>query len=258
MTSEHHLSTVDGEQIRAGTVLPGPTGVRCTLHTADGLTLVGELAAARGPAAGRHPRDAAPAAHPRRLHGQPRPAQGRPGGCRRSPASRCCASTPAARRHRRGTSEGAFDDGGGRAVRRGGRHRVRRVRRGPAAADRWLLGWSFGTDLALMHGLDPSIDGAILLSPPLRFCHRDAPRRVGGVGQAGASRWCRSSTTTCARPRRATGSRASRRPRWSASTAASTCGSGSRRTPGARRDRQAGRAGAVPAARPTWPVPCRA
>jgi alpha/beta superfamily hydrolase len=33
----------------------------------------------------------------------------------------------------------------------------------------WLLGWSFGTDLTLMHGLDPAIEGAILLSPPLRF-----------------------------------------------------------------------------------------
>ena len=39
----------------------------------------------------------------------------------------------------------------------------------PPLPDRWLLGWSFGTDLALMHGLDPSITGAILLSPPLRF-----------------------------------------------------------------------------------------
>jgi uncharacterized protein len=35
-------------------------------------------------------------------------------------------------------------------------------------ADPWLLGWSFGTDLALRHGLDPGIAGAILLSPPLR------------------------------------------------------------------------------------------
>ncbi len=33
----------------------------------------------------------------------------------------------------------------------------------------WLLGWSFGTDLALMHGLDPVVEGAVLLSPPLRF-----------------------------------------------------------------------------------------
>jgi alpha/beta superfamily hydrolase len=34
---------------------------------------------------------------------------------------------------------------------------------------RWLLGWSFGTELALMHGADPSIEGAILLSPPLHL-----------------------------------------------------------------------------------------
>jgi hypothetical protein len=33
----------------------------------------------------------------------------------------------------------------------------------------WVLGWSFGTDLALMHGCDPLVEGAILLSPPLRF-----------------------------------------------------------------------------------------
>jgi alpha/beta superfamily hydrolase len=33
----------------------------------------------------------------------------------------------------------------------------------------WLLGWSFGTDLALKWGLLPGVVGAILLSPPLRF-----------------------------------------------------------------------------------------
>jgi alpha/beta superfamily hydrolase len=32
----------------------------------------------------------------------------------------------------------------------------------------WLLGWSFGTELALKWGLDPDVEGAILLSPPLR------------------------------------------------------------------------------------------
>ena len=35
--------------------------------------------------------------------------------------------------------------------------------------DIWLVGWSFGTDLALMYGLDPAVAGLILLSPPLRF-----------------------------------------------------------------------------------------
>ena len=36
----------------------------------------------------------------------------------------------------------------------------------------WLVGWSFGTEVALKHGLDHGladrIAGAILLSPPLR------------------------------------------------------------------------------------------
>ncbi|HEV7622770.1 MAG TPA: alpha/beta hydrolase [Amnibacterium sp.] len=31
----------------------------------------------------------------------------------------------------------------------------------------WLLGWSFGTELALKYGLQHPIEGAILLSPPL-------------------------------------------------------------------------------------------
>jgi alpha/beta superfamily hydrolase len=31
----------------------------------------------------------------------------------------------------------------------------------------WLLGWSFGTELALKYGLDHPIEGAVLLSPPL-------------------------------------------------------------------------------------------
>ena len=32
----------------------------------------------------------------------------------------------------------------------------------------WLVGWSFGTELALRYGRDPAVEGAILLSPPLR------------------------------------------------------------------------------------------
>ena len=33
----------------------------------------------------------------------------------------------------------------------------------------WVVGWSFGTDLALKYARDPRIKGLILLSPPLRF-----------------------------------------------------------------------------------------
>ena len=32
----------------------------------------------------------------------------------------------------------------------------------------WVVGWSFGTDLALQHAKDPRHKGLILLSPPLR------------------------------------------------------------------------------------------
>jgi uncharacterized protein len=36
------------------------------------------------------------------------------------------------------------------------------------AENLWVLGWSFGTDLALKFARDPRIKGLILLSPPLR------------------------------------------------------------------------------------------
>ena len=39
----------------------------------------------------------------------------------------------------------------------------------------WLVGWSFGTELALKYGREHAIDGAILLSPPL---HRATPEEV--------------------------------------------------------------------------------
>ncbi len=51
---------------------------------------------------------------------------------------------------------------------------------------RWLVGWSFGTELALKWGLGPTgagpdIEGAILLSPPLRR-----------AGEADLDRWAAS------------------------------------------------------------------
>ena len=64
----------------------------------------------------------------------------------------------------RGTSEGSFGEGVARASGCRGRDVVRRGARLPHP---WLVGWSFGTELALKYGLDHGIDGAILLSPPL-------------------------------------------------------------------------------------------
>ena len=54
--------------------------------------------------------------------------------------------------------------------------------------NRWLLGWSFGTELSLRYGADQPVEGAILLSPPLhratqadleRWNHVD--KRVVGI-----------------------------------------------------------------------------
>ncbi len=80
----------------------------------------------------------------------------------------------------RGTSEGAFD--GGEAE-----------RFDVAAAiefaefhdlpNRWLVGWSFGTELALKHGTDPAVEGAILLAPAAPRDGR-GPRPLGRVRQA--------------------------------------------------------------------------
>lgn len=69
----------------------------------------------------------------------------------------------------RGTSEGRFDEGVGEAA------DVRAAVDFAVTHDlpgRWLVGWSFGTELALMHGADLDVEGAILLSPPL---HRARP-----------------------------------------------------------------------------------
>lgn len=65
----------------------------------------------------------------------------------------------------RGTSEGEFDGGDaeGADVRAAVDFAVAR-----GLPHRWLVGWSFGTELALMHGAELDVEGAILLSPPLR------------------------------------------------------------------------------------------
>jgi alpha/beta superfamily hydrolase len=147
-----------------------------TLHTADGLSLVGELA---------EPVDRDPVAtlvtlHPLPTHGGFMDSHVIRKASYRLPALAGVAvlrfntrgtSSPA------GTSEGAFDEGAGERFDVAAAIEFAEFHEDPPLVNRWLLGWSFGTDLALMHGLDPSITGAILLSPPLRFsddAHLDA------------------------------------------------------------------------------------
>jgi uncharacterized protein len=72
----------------------------------------------------------------------------------------------------RGTSQGAFGEGDAEA------HDLRaamRLVRERGLPHPWLLGWSFGTEVALKHGRGEGVDGAILLSPPL---HRTSAEEV--------------------------------------------------------------------------------
>jgi alpha/beta superfamily hydrolase len=64
-----------------------------------------------------------------------------------------------------GTSEGSFDNGGleKHDVEAGINFAFDEC----AAEELWVIGWSFGTDLALRHARDSRVKGLILLSPPL-------------------------------------------------------------------------------------------
>lgn len=136
-----------------------------TLQTADGLTLVGELAL---------PESKPPAAtivclHPLPTHGGMMDSHVLRKAAWRLPALADLAVLRFNTRGTssvRGTSEGTFDGGNDE------RYDVAAAIEYAEFADLpdiWLVGWSFGTDLALRYGCDPAVRGAILLSPPLRF-----------------------------------------------------------------------------------------
>jgi alpha/beta superfamily hydrolase len=72
----------------------------------------------------------------------------------------------------RGTSDGAFDGGRAEAFDVAAAVDFARERGLPRP---WLVGWSFGTELALKYGRDHDVEGIILLSPPL---HRATPAEI--------------------------------------------------------------------------------
>lgn len=67
---------------------------------------------------------------------------------------------------RAGRSEGEFDGGGSEGLDLAAAIAVVDSRGLP---DPWLVGWSFGTDVAIRHGNIDPVQGAVLLSPPLLF-----------------------------------------------------------------------------------------
>ncbi|MFD5225358.1 alpha/beta hydrolase [Microbacterium sp. NPDC058342] len=149
-------------EIRGPVVLPAQR-TEITLETADGMTLVGELAV---------PLDADPVATLVTLHPLPTAGGNMDTHIIRKAAARLPAQAGLAvlRFNMRGTvsprgrSEGSFDGGAAEQFDLAAAMGFVRERGLPRP---WLLGWSFGTELALTYGRDHPVEGAILLSPPL-------------------------------------------------------------------------------------------
>jgi alpha/beta superfamily hydrolase len=150
-------------EIRGGVELPARRE-EIELRTDDGLTLVGELAL---------PESAAPVATLVMLHPLPTGGGFMDSHIIRKAAGRLPALADLAVlrfnfrgvQSPRGISEGSFGDG------------VLEEKDLAAAMDLvaarslphpWLVGWSFGTEVTLKYGREFPIDGAILLSPPLK------------------------------------------------------------------------------------------
>ncbi len=141
------------------------------LSTLDGLTLVGELATPLG---------GEPTATLVTLHPLPTAGGFMDSHILRKAAARLPALANLAvlrfntrgTSSARGTSEGSFDGGRGEAFDLAAAMAFVRERGLPHP---WLVGWSFGTELALKFGRDHAVDGVILLSPPL---HRTTPEEV--------------------------------------------------------------------------------
>ena len=152
------------QRIRGTSVLPADREP-IALETADGLTLVGELAL---------PLDRPPVAtmicvHPLPTHGGMMDSHLFRKASYRLPA---LADVAVLRFNTRGTSsiqgtsDGAFDNGVGERFDLAAAVEHAELLDLPNI---WLVGWSFGSDLTLMYGLEPSVVGAVLLSPPLRY-----------------------------------------------------------------------------------------
>lgn len=157
-------------EIRGPVMLPAQR-VDIELQTLDGLTLVGELAL---PASG------VPVATLVTLHPLPTAGGFMDSHILRKAAARLPAQAQLAvlrfntrgTTSARGTSEGSFDGGRGEAFDLAAAMQFVRDRGLP---NPWIVGWSFGTEVALKYGRDHEIVGAILLSPPL---HRASAEEV--------------------------------------------------------------------------------
>lgn len=141
------------------------------LHTTDGLTLVGELAV---------PQEHRPVATLVTLHPLPTAGGFMDSHIFRKAAGRLPALADLAvlrfntrgTTSPRGTSDGVFEAGIGERADVAAAMAFVAERQLPRP---WIVGWSFGTELALKYAADQPVEGIILLSPPL---HRATAEEV--------------------------------------------------------------------------------
>ena len=151
------------ELIRANTTLPSKR-TPFTVKTADGLRLVGEVAAPLGEVRG-----AILCLHPLPTAGGMMDSHIYKKAANRLPD---LAGITVVRFNTRGTtsdagtSEGQFDNGVSEGF--DVEEMLRYCFEDLLLTNLWVVGWSFGTDLALQHAKDSRHEGLILLSPPLR------------------------------------------------------------------------------------------
>ena len=150
------------EPIRPSTVLPAQR-TPFTLTTADGETLIGEVAAPLS-----HPTTTLLCLHPNPTGGGMMDSHVYKKAANRLPAM---AGVTIVRFNTRGTtseagtSTGSYD--GGVAEKYDVQAAINYCFDQLKVSELWIVGWSFGTELALCHARDPRIKGLILLSPPL-------------------------------------------------------------------------------------------
>jgi uncharacterized protein len=175
------MNTIGTHTIRANTILPARRR-DIELHTADGLRLVGELAMPEE----RDPVATLVTLHPLPTHGGFMDSHLLKKASYRLPALADIAVLRFNTRGTtspRGTSEGSFDQGRDERLDVAAAIEYAELASDPALVNRWLLGWSFGSDLALMYGNSPSVQGAILLSPALRFSSPEHLREWAASGR---------------------------------------------------------------------------
>lgn len=151
------------EIIRPSTVLPSMREA-ITLHTEDGLNLIGEVASPLGEV-----KATLLTLHPLPTHGGMMDSHLLAKAANRLPEM---AGIRVIRFNTRGTesaqgkSEGSF--GEGESERLDVQAAIEFAKERFPDQPLWVLGWSFGTDLALRYARDAAVKGLILLSPPLR------------------------------------------------------------------------------------------